>query len=395
MSIPTPYYRTLAPTHSLGCDDQPDFMYGPYDIFCMETRLYPTVYKLYDRDIELIFKRVHKNNRMEINIDLVEITDTSIEPTPNKKIHISDENRKILETAVDKIVTENVDYCLIDKNELYLSLPNRNYPQSWLNTILGYIPIPTEYNPFVKQEGIYLSFNPGSDYKTAYNEVVKSILDTMDTYYQNGVVYKAGNIAERWKLERLDYEEVKSRLYQPMWSDKRFAPFPVDFLLERIRGDPYIRIKVSDNLVRRHYISKILHEKEITNFIFEVSYIKIPVDNIDDAQYVTALVVSGQDGSVGKVVIYATNRLSWVYLFIEAAKEILDNPDCTEYRISSVERPYIFSCMVDRNTPSDTFLELLRETALKRLNDIKHGKKDETSLHDIVTYQKQQNNQNN
>ena len=389
MSISTPYYRTLTETHSLGCDDEADFMYGPYDTFCMETRLYPIVYKLYGRDTEIIFEGVHLNNRMEIKIDLVKITAILAEPIKKEQIDISEQEIKIINKAVSDIVTENVGYCLIDKNELYLT-SEKNYPQSWLDMILGYIKLPTQYNPFVRQEGIYLSFNPNSDYISAYNEVVETLLDTVDKYYKDGVVYKAGNIAEKWKLERLDHEEIQSRLYRPIWRDKRFAPYPVDFLMSKIRGDPYIRIKVSDNLVKRHYISTILSKNSI-RMIFDGQYVKIPVDNIDDAQYITSLVTSAQETSSGRVIIYATNRLSWVYLFIEAANKILDNPDCTGYQIFSVERPYIFSCMVDLNISSDILLETLREMALKRLNNIVGGK-DGTSPHDIIINMYNQNN---
>ena len=365
--LSTPYYRTLAQTHSLGCDDEPDVMYGPYDIFCMGTRLYPTVYKLFGRNVELIFKGVHENNRMEIKIELIKIVDTGPEPLPNEQIKITKDQYKILNNAVNIIVTEHVDYCLIDKNELYLSLPNRNYSRSWFYTMIGYVPVSTGYNPFVKHEGIYLSFNRNSDYKTAYNEVVKIILDTMNKYYKEGVIYKAGNIAEKWKLERLDHEEVMGRLHRPMWSDKRFAPYPVDFLLERIKGDPYIRIKVSDNLVNRHYIAKKLYKYDIEGFIFDGSYIKILVDDIDTAQYIAALVESVEYvDSTEKVVIYSTNSLNKINL--EATKNLLEKPNCIQYQVSSVERPYIFSCIVDINTPN-TVIDLLRKKIFLQLDN--------------------------
>ena len=76
--IDTPYYRTLAQIHSSGCDDEPDFMYSSYNLFCMNSRLYPKVYDMYGRDVEIIYEGVHENNRMAIKIKLVKITDAFI-----------------------------------------------------------------------------------------------------------------------------------------------------------------------------------------------------------------------------------------------------------------------------------------------------------------------------
>jgi len=365
MLISTPYYRTLGERHLIGCDDEPDFMYGPYDIFCMKTRLYPTVYELYNRDIEIIFRGVHRNNRMEIKIELVEITTITAGPISNKTLNISEKNYKILTDAVNKIVTENSDYCLINKHELYLS-SGKYYPKYWFDTILGYIQLPTEYNPFIQPEGIYLSFNRDSDYITAYNEVVKILLDTVDKYYNEGVVYKAGNISEKWKLERLDYEEVQARLFKPMWEDKRFAPYLVDFLIDKIRGDPYIKIKVSDNLVKRHWIAKILTLEGVA-FVFDGFYVKVLVDNLEDAQSIVSAVLEAQHMASGKVIIYAINRPEWIDLYIKAANKLFGDVDCLGYQVSTVERPYIFSCVVNINTPSDKLLLTLRELVLKSL----------------------------
>lgn len=387
MLISTPYYRGLVPTTALGCEELATSTYGPYDLFCLETRLYPTVYRMFGRDVEIIFRSIYENDRMEVKVDIVKIVDiTTTEPIPNPSVDMTEEQYKLLAELVDKIVSEHIGYCLIDKYELYLS-SNMKYPKDWFYTVGGYVDLPTEYNPFITLDGIYVTFNPLSNYKQGYNQIVKILLETMDQYYTNGVVYGAGNIAERWKLERLDREEKIGKLYQPMWSDKRFASYPVDFLIGKMQGDPYIRIKVSDNLVKRHYISANLRETGIS-MIFEGEHIKVPVTNIDDAQYVAALVQSAEDTSVGKVIAQLVTRLSWVYLYIEAANELLNNPDCTGYQVSDIERPYVFSCIVDRNVPSESLLEKLREMVLTKLAKVAEKS---NSPHDIIEQRYQTN----
>jgi hypothetical protein len=331
----------------------------------MNIRLYPTVYKLFGRDVEIVYQDVHENNRMNVKIQLVRITTITTGVIPNDPVDISEDQQKILTHAVDRILTENLGYCLIDRNELYIS-SGRTYPKSWFNTVLGYIQIPTEYNPFIKKDGIYLTFNPKSDYKTAYNETVKTLLDTLDKYYHDGVVYGADEISVPWKLERLDYEEVRPKLYKPTWTDQRFAPLPVEFLLGKIQKDPYIRIKVSDNLVSRHKIAQTLSEEGI-NMIYSGNYIKIPVNNLDDAQYVTSTVISALDTAEGKVATYAVNRIEWVHMYIDAANKLLDNPDCTGYQTSDPEKPYIFSCLVDRNISISSVLSELKTMVLIKL----------------------------
>ncbi len=367
MLISTPYYRSLRPIHSLGCDDLAASVYSPYDLFCLETRLYSLVYQMFGRDVEIIFRSVHQNDRMEIKIDIIYIENigTLEEPIKNPTIEMTEEQHNILSNKVKVIVSEDIGYCLIDKHELYLS-SGRDYPINWFYTAGGYIELPTEYNPFLGPDGIYLTFNPDSNYKQAYNEVVKHILTTIDRYYQQGVVYGARSIAERWKLERLDQEEVVGKLYRPMWNDKRFGSHPVEFLLGKIQGDPYIKIKVSNNLVARHHIASILNTNSIS-MVYEGGYIKVPADNLDDAQYIAALVQSANTAT-GKVIVQSVTRLSWVYLYIEAANQLLGNPDCSGYQVSNIERPYIFSCIVDRNAPSETILEQLREMVLVKLS---------------------------
>ena len=110
MLISTPYYRTLAPINAIGCDDEPDFTYGPYDLFCMGTRLYPVVYRMFGRDVEIIFKGVHQNNRMEIKIHLVKITEIVTGPIPNEDVIINERQKILLDQAVSKIVTDRIPF---------------------------------------------------------------------------------------------------------------------------------------------------------------------------------------------------------------------------------------------------------------------------------------------
>jgi hypothetical protein len=383
MLLSTPYYRTLTPINTIGYDEEADFNYGPYEIFCIETRLYPTVYKLFGRDVMIVFENIHENNRMDLKIRLVRITNSFSSVVSNQDIEISDEDKLVLDSSINKIISENSEYCLIDRDELYLA-GRGLYPKSWYNEVLEYINLPDEYNPYIDENGIYLTFNRASNFKTPYNQVVDILLNKLNEYYENGVVYGASNIAYDWKLERIDVDEVVPKLYKPTWKDKRFAPKLVEFLKEKINGNSYISIRVSPNLVSRHYISSAL-SLEGFSMIFNGNYIKIQVKNLDEAQYVTSLVLSSQNLSEGKVVTYATNRISWLYLYIEAANKLLNNPHTTGYQVSDTEKPFIFSCLVDKHLSTVSILKELEKMVWTRIGEI--DAKKEGDPHAIVMKQ--------
>lgn len=368
MLLPTPYYRTLTTINTVGYDEEADFNYTPYDIFCMETRLCPIVYKLLGRDTEINFISIHENNRMNLKIKLIS---SNVPDNINKNI-LNDIN-----DVINYIVTYDKNYCFIDANELYIA-GRGDYPKTWYNQILRYITLPEEYNPYFKDNGIYLSFNPFSDYKKAYNEIVKLILDTLQTYYRDGVVYGASNIHLNWKLEVIDYNEIKPKLYKATWKDKRFAPNLVEFLREKINGDPYIKIKVSDNLVVRHFIASYLIKD---NFVFIIggNHIKIEINNLDDAQYVASLITYSESLAKGKVATYASNEMTVINSYIKKSDKLLGGSYCISYQTTDIEKPFMFSCLIDKNMSETSVLSEINKQNID--NNVKINK---NNMDDII-----------
>lgn len=365
--ITTPYYRTIPEIHGVGCSEPTKNMYRPYDIFLLETRLNPIVYDLFERDVNILFKsekdvnNTKSKNILSLNITLIRYKKINKLKNINKQhvVKLSSDQKKILNDAVNDILSTNVGYCLIDKNELYIA-GNKKYTKSWFNTMLGYVDLPTDFNPFLSENGIYLAFNPESDYIKAYNDVVGIILNTLDDFYEKGVVYGAKHIAESWNLAPLDIDEIKPKLFQPMWKDTRFAPNLVDFLLEKIRNNPHIYVDVSDNLVSRHNIAKELNKKGIDS-MFENNYVKMIAKDLDEAQRLTSLVKSVPE-TEGKVVTLMSNQSLVVLDLINQVKNLNkdENTNCTGYQVSDIKNPYVFSCLIDINDSEESFLERLR-----------------------------------
>lgn len=363
----TPYYRTLTQTHSLGCDDLPDANYVPYDIFCLETRLYPSVYSLLGRDVQLLFKTVNINERMELKIEIQKIADmTNQEPSINPILIVSEEIKEKLQKKVNEITSKYVGYCFIDREELLISA-RRRYPIGWFHSVLRYTDISSAYSPFYHESGIYLAFNPYSDYKAAYLEINDYLLRKVEEYYEQGVIYGAKSIAKKWRLEPLDNQEIVPKLYGAAWSDKRVAPDIICFLLERLQGDKFIRIQVSDNLVKRHKIILELSRYNIP-IIIENGYLKIECDNIEDAQYFASIIHSSSNLAVGKVITKNLDSMEKVNMYVDAANKLLNCPECVGYQTSS---GYIFSCLVDMNAPEKTILGRLEDLAFRYIPETK------------------------
>ena len=352
MTLTTPYYRSLTIIPAEGCADQSTSSYTPYDIFCLQTRLYPIVYQMLGRNVLLLFEDEYVNERMELVLKLVRVGSAQNFLGTMDHVKLKKKQQKILNEAIDKITAEHMGYCLIDKQELLLSV-GKIYPTHWFYTMMEYVILPIEYNPFLSSArysgnesdrgGIYLTFNPESDYKTAYNSVCKLLLDTIAKYYEEGVVYRPYSIIDSWSLEQVDTQT--NRLYRPTWRDDRFAPNLVEFLLRKIQGDPYIRLPISSNLVTRHYIASILNEYEIA-VIFEGDYARIQVNNLEEAQKIASLVTSVTGlGSDQKVVI--RNLAGQVESFMNS---IPPEINCISYQTSNIEKPYTVSCLVDLNS---------------------------------------------
>lgn len=362
----TPYYRSLtvlSPSPSLACVPDKSIVdpniatasYTPYDIFCLETRLYPIIYQMLGRDILLLFQTKYVNDRMELTVQITKIQNiNSLEEVPKEvNVELTISQQQFLDQTMDKITSEYMGYCLIDKQELYLSA-QKVYPANWFYTMLQYIQLSSEYQPFISYQGIYLSFDPDQDYRSLYLFICKYLLDKIDEYYKKGVIYGASSIAEDWSLEQIGDVE---RLFIPTWIDRRFAPSPVEFLLEKLQGDPYIRLRVSENLVTRHYIASILNEYEI-GMVFEGDYLRVSANNLEEAQKISSLVRSVMVGNDEKVIIRNLPNLDNIMVYIDEITKLIPNSNCISYQTSSIEKPYVFSCLVDLNVYDTIVLKL-------------------------------------
>jgi len=378
-------YRLLPEKHDMGFVEEPDVdcRYTPYRIFVLETRIFPLIYSLFEENIDIYPKSVYNpdKNRMDVYLKIAKI-DKSVDDMENEDqaVILSEENREKIQKQLDKITSENIDYALIDVKELYKSHGNK-YPYHWFVSILEYSLPDTSFNPFIQEEGIYLKFNSNSDYKTAYYNTCKSILEKIDKYYSFGVVIleQDSKIIQNWDLVSIDSEEIVKRLYQPKWIDYRFAKNMVDFLYQKIEDDPYITFNLPNNLVKRHGIMKSLQGYE--SFI-ESSCLKVKCDNLIQARKIASLVDYGNAKTNGRVMIYETTRESEAYLFSEYCTKNNFGEICLYYN----DNKLLFSLLLnDKNINTDSLLLTLKDYTVSRLIEVsKISKLKGISPHEII-----------
>ena len=409
------FYKLLPEMHYIGADDEQsvDCSFTPYKVFILETRLYPLIFKMFpNKNLEIFLKSEYnlEKNRMDVFLVIKELENTTDPSIENKMISLSEDETKIITKKIYEINSKNPNYALIDIHELYDSLNIRNtknknnfYPSnfnkkmsfSWFRSVLEYTGLDSSFNPFIQEEGIYLTFNPNSDYKTAYYEVSEFLIDKILDFYKRGVVVlgdlirseKKENLVKNWDLIPLDLDDKIQRIYEPNWTDYRFARNKVDFMLRKIEEDPYIRIKVSDNLVKRHGIAQEL-EKRNKKMIFEGSYLKVVAANIEEAYEIASLVTYATATYFGRVLVIAASRLSEIHLYFDYSK-IKFKYEGIRYNVFDTLNPYMFSVRIDgtpfENTPFDDLRLEFRNYALNRLIEVsKISKFKNSSPHDLI-----------
>jgi len=389
------------PSQAITEEPDSDCRYTPYRIFILETRLYPLIYKMFPKEnISIYPKSIYnsKKNRMDVYLKIVKLENEQTKEEEDKPIEITKEELDIIEKEIIRINTENIDYALINFEKLYKSFyfSEKKFSFSWFKSVIQYINI---NNSFIKPEGIYLTFNPNSNYKNLYYKICKKITEEVEDFYERGVIVlgdiidsvKKEKLIKNWRLISLEENEEREerdgekRLFEPDWEDKRFAPNKIDFLTRKIQDDPYIRYLLPDNLVKRHGIVKEMQKAKIP-IIIEGSYLKAEAENLEEAYKIGALITSANAMSLGRVVLLAAGRLSEIYLYFDYAKKY-QKGDCISYSVNDNQNPYIFSCLLKEEDyeATEKITEKFRNYALKRLIEAsKVTKLKNMSPHDII-----------
>ena len=390
--FPLGYYRLVADINPVATMDEPgtDCNYTPYHIFVMETRLFPLLYKLYP-DVSPTFESTYQNGRMEAYLVLRHQERSVDDFTINTPLEVSPENREIIQAKIRSIQNVDPDFALIDTEELYRCSDGK-IPKRWFEQMIGYTGLDSSYNPYLGPEGIYLSFNPRSDYKAAYREVVDFIMRRIQEFYERGTFILANmersvekqRLVQNWELAPLDFNEQVNTIYQATWQDRRFAPDITQFLLTRILGEEYIQIWVGDNMVNRHAAA--IGLKGYQHY-FSGSNVHVRADTLQEAQLVATLVQMALAEASGEVLAIASHRLADTILYQKYAEKVFPDSESVIYKTSQGnDHDYIFSVILPNYVVSlEPLRQEFRQAAVDQLTNVsKISKFKNRSPHDII-----------
>jgi hypothetical protein len=333
---------------------------------------------------------------MDVYLRIVKLDNLSEE-----EVKLSIEQKEKIEDKLNQVTSKDIDYVLIDVNELYKSLRHKQYPFPWFQSVLGYAWSPegnieqeghnersiegniensdiedqNDYQAFSNSDGIYLQLNPNSEYKKDYYRICEQIQERIDEFYRKGTIVLPDN--ELQIIQKWDLISIAPNLYQANWRDFRFAKNPTDFLLNKIQEDPCIYLTIPDNLVTRHFIMQAL--QGIPSKI-EGSQLKIEVNNLKEAQEMASLVDQQIAFAKGEVFVLVASRLSEVYLFTEYANKYKLGESVT-YFVD--EYPYMFSCLLQHKP--ERLGERMRNYVTERLISVSQVSKFKNmSPHEII-----------
>lgn len=373
--ILTPYFSTIIQQKYNECVEEPDYNYTAYNIFCLKTRLYPIIHKLFDKQVDIlidtyvdpslsynyddhtrlefsniapskifiIIKLVRYQSVKETNKNELNLSDSTIE------IELTPHQHEYIQSQVNLITSKDVDACLLISTNIEL-LDEFGYKISneWLTSMLPYIQINQLLHPFVNEYGLhvvltrYVTGKKPMTYLERYYLLLQSGVRQLQKMYMSGYIIipptvRKEQIIDNWDLEPVDNDGL---LYRPRWFDLRFTRGlggMVPFLQSRLRGDKYVDIEVSENLVRRHFIAKQLRERDV-QFEFINSFVRCNITNITDARILSSIIINAQSQAHGfvDIRIYPSEQLR------ENGEE---GKDCVEYQSNDPLRPYTISCL--------------------------------------------------
>lgn len=307
----TPYFYPQVNVSATGCTDEEDPNYDEYHLFCLRTRLRPFLERYISPQLTIEFVPTQRGQRFYIGVRLTDA---------GQRAEISASQQRRLEEKVEEIVTSNRTYCLLYSADADLYL-DRTYcrkkiPAIWILSVLPYLPIDPETNPYVDDTHLFVDLTIYPDYDLRYEQMYNQIEKTLRDYYRQGAIVCNASFADDWGLypyillglssiqnegELLEDEAIaeltdSNGLYLPTWEDVRFAPDRVEFLIARMAGDPIIRIQVHPSPSKKAAIAKLLAGR---SFLFDQdALILLDGRDLEEIRTITSQIATLPDESI-------------------------------------------------------------------------------------------------
>lgn len=320
----TPYFRPLGNDYPTGCELLPQNNYSPYNLWCLTTKLLV----LLDEEFSGCYPRYQSYEYLNVMRLCVVLYDGSRVFPLNKK------QAQQVQGYVDKCCGELQDWCVLFSSKLFsVSQLQKGFSrdQGWVRSILPFLNVPLEYESKVVDGTFYLKLDPESAYDDDYNTLSVSLDNSLDELWNFGAIvvnpHTSGSFLNRWKLSPyIGIQDVRigdALVYIPSWNDSRFAPSKVDFLKQRLMGEEYISIALTQWVEfglysRRHSVAMELENKHIAR-AFSRNFVFVEANSYERAHIISDLVSRALENIPSKValinminsegIIMETNRI--------------------------------------------------------------------------------------
>ena len=428
----TPFYQTIPDVGPGKCDEQPLFTYSPYLLFVLRSRLITFLQNLLHKNIGVQFPIKRRENRFYVTV---------VPTQGGKAVLISRDEANITEKFIANLTPEQQRFVILFTNDLIQSLNNKLIHSSWISQVLPFLQLDSLVRPQIGPNGIEIDLSKVSNYDQWYQTLVVKVVKQLRSMYAKGyLVDPPESLIHNWRLVPVELKSFtvfnektgkgliidptkfpiksnirKSRLYYANWADGRITgsyggmtgfllsclakePAPKSDNLGQLHGplkDHYIDYALSSDstqtdpeaqagsLVKRHFIARLLGQHNI-NLIFHGNWLRFQANDLNQTQFILALITEAIGQAAGKVITFMVTRPSWLKLY-QAVSRQLGFKDCVGYRIDDPQRPYLFSCIIDSDLNLVPEYREFRAAATELLNILNAQLTDKTmSIHEAI-----------
>ena len=184
--ILTPYYRTILEPEI--CSLEPETNHTPYELFCLHTQM-----QIAFVEYELVLSTVQDHGRMVWSIGfLLDGKEQTLNSTQLTKAN----------SVLSRAIGPYNHACILLSSGTPIPYRDRMLPEVWLQSVMSFLPVPSEYQPFVsRDEHLYLYLRMTSDdYHEQYENLFLALIDRLVDWYERGVIACTAPFAQRWSL---------------------------------------------------------------------------------------------------------------------------------------------------------------------------------------------------
>jgi len=345
----TDFYKNIQSLDFIESVEEPDFNYDNYSILSLKTILSEWIHENWDNQIYLTFPAGKKDtypNRSYLTIQPM---------IGNDELIMDQQMIDSLQKEVNKLtITDLKSVLVIGNNNTIILDSGVTIPSSWIKEMLPYVPVNPELNPYVAESGLFVQISHYPDFSEIYTILSINIEKKLKQMFTDGYVYKPQySIIQNWQLIT---HEMYKEVYYPLWTDRRITNScggKYQFIKNRMNGINTIDYFVdSNNVVKHTFVSLLQSQLQIQKIKIMTNYVRVQVDNLNDAQRIASLVEYAEEIASGHIILKFVSSSDSVKAYKEIAlvnEDKLNYKSIVSYQTEYLHRPYAVSFLFPYN----------------------------------------------